>query len=117
GRFLYLRGNFAARVMLKYSFGDRARMPARIHAQYLGPFPTPESRVATWAYARALLGGSAWYESLWRRREKLRDKPVLIVWGRKDRAFREKELARLQAGFARGDGLRADGGGQLPPRD
>lgn len=117
GRFLYLRGNFAARVMLKYSFGDRARLPARIHAQYLGPFPTPESRVATWAYARALLGGSAWYESLWRRREKLRDKPVLIVWGRKDRAFREKELARLETVFARREVIRLDGVGHFPPEE
>lgn len=117
GRFLYLRHNFAARVMLKYSFADRARLPSRIHAQYLGPFPTPESRAATWAYARSLLGGSEWYESLWRRRERLRDKPTLIVWGMKDRAFREKELTRLESVFARREVIRLDGVGHFPPEE
>ena len=117
GRYLYLRHNFAARVMLKYSFADRARLPSRIHAQYLGPFPTPESRAATWAYARSLLDGSEWYESLWRRRERLRDKPTLLVWGMKDRAFREKELARLESVFARREVIRLDQVGHFPPEE
>jgi haloalkane dehalogenase len=117
GRFLYLRHNFAARVLLKYSFADRARLPSRIHAQYLGPFPTPESRTATWAYARSLLDGSEWYESLWRRRERLRDKPTLIVWGTKDRAFREKELTRLETVFARREVIRLDQVGHFPPEE
>ena len=47
-----------------------------------------------WALARALLGSSAHFDSLWQRRERLAGLPALIVWGMKDRAFPPDQLAR-----------------------
>jgi haloalkane dehalogenase len=117
GRYLYLRWNVSARVIMRYAFGDPSRLPPRIHEHYLKPFPDPASRAATWAYARALLGSSGWYERLWQRQERLRDKPALIIWGMKDRAFREKELARLESVFGAPEVLRLPDVGHFPPEE
>ena len=57
--------------------------------------------MAPHAYARALLSAGVWYDGLWRRREKIRDIPALILWGMQDQAFRAQELDRLQTMFSR----------------
>jgi haloalkane dehalogenase len=45
---------------------------------------------------------------LWARRTLLRDKPVLIVWGMKDIAFREKELNTWSRAFPEARVIRLD---------
>lgn len=117
GRYLYLEWNLSARVIMKRAFGDRARLTPALHAQYLAPFPNPASRAATWAYAKALVGSSEWFERLWRRRDRLGHLPVLILWGMKDPAFREAELTRLQAGFPQAEVVRLPDVGHFPPEE
>lgn len=95
GRLLYRRANFSLRVLAPGAYGDRRRLTPEIHRQYLAVFPDADSRGRVlWALARALLGSAAFYDSLWRRRETLRGRPVLIVWGTKDPAFRPHLLRR-----------------------
>jgi len=95
GRFLYRRANFSLRVLTPQSFGDRRKLTPAIHRQYLDRFPDPWSRgTVLWALARALLGSSSYYDSLWAQREKLRGRPALIVWGMRDPAFRLYQLER-----------------------
>ena len=101
GRFLYLRLNFSVRVLMKHAIADKARFPRRIQEQYARPLGSATERVATHACARALLGAGEWYDALWRRREKIRDIPALILWGMNDPAFRQEELDRLQMVFSR----------------
>jgi haloalkane dehalogenase len=117
GRFLYLRLNFSARVIMKHAFGDRSKLPRRVHEQYLRPLSTPEDRAATWAYAQAVLGESAWYDTLWQRRERLREIPTLLLWGMRDVAFREKELLRLESVFARARTVRFPDAGHFPQEE
>src|SRR6266542_3774388 len=100
GRFLYLRLNFSVRVIMKRAIADQSRFPRRIQEQYLRPFASRADRVATRAYARALLDAGVWYYGLWRRREKIRDIPTLILWGMQDQAFRAQDLDRLQTMFS-----------------
>lgn len=100
GRFLYLRLNLSVRVIMKQAIRDQSRFSRRIRKQYALPLGSPAERVATHAYARALLGASDWYDALWRRRERIRDIPALILWGMNDLAFRQEELDRLQTIFS-----------------
>ena len=95
GRFLYRYGNLSLRVIMPSAYGDRKKLTPQIHAQYLAPFTDrdPRSRVL-WALAHALLGSSGYYDSLWQKRSKLQELPVLIVWGIKDSAFKPTQLAR-----------------------
>ena len=95
GRFLYRWANFSLRVLMPYAYGDRALLTPAIHRQYLERFPDRRSRgLVLWPLARAILGSSAYYDSLWSERERLRDIPSLIVWGMRDRAFRRHQLAK-----------------------
>jgi haloalkane dehalogenase len=95
GRFLYRWANLSLRVIMPSAYGDRRKLTPEIHRQYLDRFPDRWSRGAVlWPLARALLGSSAFYDSLWRERAKLASRPALIVWGMKDSAFRPHQLAR-----------------------
>lgn len=94
GRFLYLRLNLSPRFLLPTAFADRRRLDARVHAHYLGPFPAPSDRHALWAMARELLASNDWYDELWGRRRALADKPVLVMWGMRDRLMPPRHLAR-----------------------
>jgi len=92
GRFLTRRFNLFARVVMRRAYGDARRLTPEIHDQYLTPLSTPRERRGSALLPRHIVGASAWLGELWERREALRDKPVLIAWGMKDIAFREKEL-------------------------
>ena len=101
GRWLYLRQNFSANVMVRSAWGKHRPLAPDVHRQYQQPFPSADSRKGTWRFFQSLLGESDWYESLWVRRERIADKPALILWGMRDIAFKEKELARWKGLFPR----------------
>jgi haloalkane dehalogenase len=117
GRLLYTRTNVSPRVVFRHGFADRSKLGPTVHRQYLGPFAGPADREGNWRLARALLGESDWYDSLWARRDRIRDTPALLLWGTKDVAFREKELARWEALFTAKRVVRLDGVGHAPQEE
>jgi len=99
GRFLYKQFNFSPRIMLKMSFGDKSKLTKHIHNHYLKIFPTPQSRTSTSVLAKELIASGGWFDSLWQLRNKITDIPTLLLWGAKDSAFRETELATFEEIF------------------
>ncbi len=98
GRFLYRWLNAPLKILTPSVFADRKKLTPEIHAQYLSVFPDRDSRgQVLWSFARALLGSSAFYDRLWRQVGTLGQKPVLIVWGTKDNAFRPYLLERWRS--------------------
>ena len=59
--------------------------------------PSPVARSASAALRGCIVGASEWRDSIWRARVVFADKPALIVWGHRDIAFRQKELARWKS--------------------
>lgn len=100
GKFFFQQLNFEARVVFKSVWGDKAKLSAALHQQYIKPFPQPSDRQAMLVLARALLNGSDWYEELWQQRERIKDIPTLLLWGQKDLIFKQHHLARWQKLFA-----------------
>jgi haloalkane dehalogenase len=95
GRLLYRYANFSLRVLMPYAYADRTKLTPRIHQQYLAPFRDTDSRERVlWPLARAILGSSQYYDSLWRMRDRLLDVPALVIWGMKDPAFQPGLLER-----------------------
>ena len=95
GRVLYRWANVSLRVLMPAAYGDRRKLTPAIHRQYLDRFPDRASRgMVLWPLARAILGSSAYYDGLWRSRDRLRGRPALILWGMKDSAFRPHQLAK-----------------------
>ncbi|MCA9936272.1 MAG: alpha/beta fold hydrolase [Anaerolineales bacterium] len=99
GRFLIRRYNFFAKSVVRTAFGDKTKLTPHIHAHYLNPLPTPQSRKGSWVFPREIIGSTDWLAQLWAQRERLTDKQVMIAWGMKDIAFREKELNRWRVLF------------------
>jgi haloalkane dehalogenase len=101
GALVFQRLNFELQVLFKLVWGDKAKLSAALHQQYLKPFPTPSDRRAIQTFAHELRDSSAWYDELWQQRERIKDIPTLIMWGLKDPIFTARSLARWQALFTR----------------
>jgi haloalkane dehalogenase len=115
GRFLYRYANLSLRVIMPTAYGDRRKLTPGIHRQYLERFPDGWSRAAVlWPLAHALLGSSAFYDSLWSERAKLSGRPALIVWGMKDPAFPPYQLARWREALPAARVAELPGAGHWP---
>jgi haloalkane dehalogenase len=64
------------------------------------PLATPAERKGCWVLPKEIIGSTGWLRRLWEQREQIAGKPVLILWGMKDIAFREKELQTWQEVFS-----------------
>ena len=108
GRFLYRYANASLKLIMPSAYGDKKKLTAAIHAQYLNVFRDRDARVLVLhALAKSLLGSRAHYQSLLDRIDALRRVPVLIVWGMKDSAFQPYQLERWRSLLPNADG-RAD---------
>jgi len=115
GRFLYRWANLSLRVVMPSAYGDRRALTPAIHRQYLDRFPDRWSRdLVLWTLARALLQSSAYYDWLWRQREKLRGLPALIAWGMKDSAFGPALLERWRSALPDARVVEIPGAGHWP---
>lgn len=94
GRFLIKRFNFFVRVIMKKAMGDPAKLTAPVHRHYFKALERPEERKGCWTFPKRIIDSSDWLDFLWSQRDKIKDKPALILWGMKDIAFREQELNR-----------------------
>jgi haloalkane dehalogenase len=97
GKLLYTRFNISPRVLYPSVFGDKTKLRRDIQHQYIQATSTPDERIAMWTFARELIGSSEWYQYLWERRERIANKPALVLWGMKDTAFRPAQLERWKA--------------------
>jgi pimeloyl-ACP methyl ester carboxylesterase len=98
GRMLYLRFNISPRFIAPMAWGDRKKLTPDIQRHYLGPFPTPASRIPLWWLAKELRGSAEWFDSVAGRLDVLRV-PTAMVWGMKDPAFGPPFLARWRTLF------------------
>lgn len=92
GRYLIRRFNFFVNVIMPQAYSNRARLTADIHAHYQHPLARATDRKGCWVFPGQIIDSSPWLKQLWAQRDKLAHKPILIVWGMKDIAFRPKEL-------------------------
>jgi pimeloyl-ACP methyl ester carboxylesterase len=112
GRVLYERFGFSVRVMFRHAIAARARYTREVEQHYL----RAANGHATWVYAREVLGSSAWYESLWQRRERIARIPALLLWGMKDPAF-AAFLPRWRSVLQRAQVVELADCGHAPPEE
>jgi len=92
GKFLSTNFNFFARVILKQAYAVKSRLTPGLHRQFLAPFPSKKDRKGTWVFPREIIGSSEWLAGLWSKFDCISDKRALILWGKKDIAFRDPQL-------------------------
>lgn len=106
GRWLIRKFNFFANSVVKISFGEKHRLTPEIHRHYLYPLGKERDRKGCWVFPQEIVGSTPWLKTLWSKREVLKNKRVLIVWGMKDIAFREKELTKWMQVFPNANTIR-----------
>jgi haloalkane dehalogenase len=80
--------------------GVTTKLSNEVMEHYRAVQPTPEMRVALPIAPREILASGDWLEDLETQvKAKLASKPVLLVWGMKDVAFRPRFLARMKEVF------------------
>ncbi len=114
--FLYRYLNFSPRFLMPNSFG-KMKLPKRILAQYIKPFQRIHEREGPLAFARSLLHDQPWFESLWAQRNILSKKPVLFIWGMRDRMISPKYLQKFISGFPEHEILSFDDAGHFPQEE
>ncbi|MEK6476015.1 alpha/beta fold hydrolase [Catalinimonas sp. 4WD22] len=84
GKVLFKYFNFSPKVLINQAFYDKSKLSTATHQQYIQAFPDPKSRSGPVAFAKHLLASSDWFNQLWEKRQILKEKPTLILWGNKD---------------------------------
>jgi len=97
GRFLIVRFNALTRFLVPMS-ANRTLTPGE-KAAYAKPYPTAASRIPHSQFAREILESRDFLSEVEAGLARLRDKPVLILWGDKDPGFREGERQRFESEF------------------
>ncbi|WP_017733524.1 alpha/beta fold hydrolase [Nafulsella turpanensis] len=96
GKFLYLQVNLSPKVLFKEGIAKKDKFSKDIHRHYIKVFPSSSSRHALYQIALSLLGASSWYQELKQQLPRLKEKPVLLLWGMKDKYFNPTFLERWQ---------------------
>lgn len=113
GRMLIRRYNFFARSIMRQAYGDRDQLVPAVHEHYLRALAVPEERKGCYVFPKQIVASTPWLNQIWNGVSALKDKPVLIVWGMKDIAFRLKELERWESVFPAAQSIRLDSVGHF----
>ncbi|MBI1184707.1 alpha/beta fold hydrolase [bacterium] len=114
--FLYKWLNFSPRFILPASFGDK-KLPAHLLSQYTKPFAKKSQRLGPLAFAKSLLNDQEWFETLWNKRNTLLGKPMLFVWGMKDKTVKPHLLRKFQEGFTNHTTVQLSNCGHFPQEE
>jgi len=109
--------HFNAFVNLLLPAGTKRRLAKEVMAAYRAPFPTPDSREPTAVFPREILRSREYLAEVAARLPSLAHLPTLLLWGGKDVAFREQELRRFEATFARSTTVRLPRAGHFIQED
>jgi len=110
---LYKYFNFSAKYILPAAFAERSRLTPEVHQHFLKPFSKASERNGTIAFAKSLLKDQDYYESIGKKLSILSGKPVLIMWGMKDRFITEKHLLWMNEQFPNAQVVRYEDAGHF----
>ncbi|MFS4428420.1 alpha/beta fold hydrolase [Chryseobacterium sp. S90] len=117
GRNLCRYFNFFPKVLMKMDLGDKKNYSKAIHQHYVKPFPYAKTRKGTWIFPRSFLAEDEWLSSLWNKRDRIKELPVLLLWGMKDKAFPEPFLAKWGSVFQNNIKVKFDYSGHNSPEE
>ena len=95
------RFNSATKKGMKKAVVDKARFSGAVHRHFIAPLSEPKDRAGCRALAGPETQKSPLLEWLWSSRDRLRNKPALILWGMKDKNLKLKDLERWISVFGR----------------
>ena len=115
--FLYKYLNFSPRFILPNSFYHKKLLNKELKLHYTKPFSKPSERNGALAFAKSLLNDQDYFESLWRKIERLTDKEVLFIWGMNDSTITPNYLAKFETAFPHNKVLKLSECGHFPQEE
>lgn len=100
GGLLVRRANFFVNILMRAGIRSRRLTPAE-RQMYTCPHPTAESRLPVHVMPREILTAGDLLAEVKQGLDRLADRPMLIVWGDRDPAFRRAQRHRWEAAFPR----------------
>ncbi len=92
GRFMIKNFNIFGKMVVKKAVGDKKKLKKEIHRHYYRHLETKKDRKGCYVFPKQIIASSDWLDSLWKKRNRIKNIPTAIIWGMKDIAFREQEL-------------------------
>ena len=100
-----------------FSAGVVNRLPRDVMKMYLAPFRSRASRQPTYVFPRQLTAAGSLLAEVERDLSAIADKPVLILWGDRDFAFKAHEQNRFRTAFPRHRNITLRGAGHFIQED
>lgn len=98
GRFLIKYFNYFGKSVVSLATGNKKNFPKIIQKVYYQHLEKPMDRKGCWVFPKEIINSSEWLNSLWEKRNNIKDIPVLLLWGMKDIAFR-KDILKVWSDF------------------
>ena len=114
--FLYKHLNFSPRFILPASFGDK-KLKKELRLHYTKPFSKPSERNGALAFAKSLLNDQDWFEELWENKNPISHKPILFIWGMKDKIITPQYLEKFASGFSNHTIRKIETAGHFPQEE
>ncbi len=99
GRWAVVHFNLFVEGLLPAGCERKGRLTPEVMAAYRAPYPKREDRRPTAVFPRAIVKSRPFLTDVVHELDRLAEKPVQIVWGKKDKAFRKRELERWKRIF------------------
>lgn len=103
GRYAIRHWNIFIRFVVPAAYGVKAKLTPTIQKHLLMPFTDKQTRKGMATFPGSIIKQTAWLTQIWSQRQALQAKPLLIAWGMKDIAFRQKELQQWKEAFTHAD--------------
>jgi haloalkane dehalogenase len=95
---LVKRADFFVNVAMRAAMRRRQLTPVE-REMYKRPHPTPESRVPLHVLPQEWAAAHDWLAEIEQGLKLLADKPMVLVWGDRDPAFRQHQMRRWERAF------------------
>jgi len=106
GRYMIRNHNLFAERVVKSAWGRATPLSPELHKLFTEVHPVRDQRKGMWVFPAEIVGSTKWLESLWQRRDTLRDLDMSFVWGMRDVAFRPDILKKWSREFPDADVVR-----------
>jgi haloalkane dehalogenase len=73
--------------MLHDMVEQKQKVSNKVYPQYTGPYHNAQERQGPFGLAKSYISSSVWLYDQWIRKDALANKPVLVIWGAKDKLF------------------------------
>lgn len=117
GSFMIKYFNIFGKMVVKKAVGDKSKLTKKIHQHYYKHLEKPSQRKGCYIFPKEIIGSSIWLDSLWKQKDKINNIPTTFLWGMKDIAFKEKELAYWLANWKNSKVIKLDNVGHYPQEE